>query len=192
MKHNNKRIARPSIQSVPIEFNHATATSVGIAGTSNDWKPEATPMVPLGDGRWHNDLALAPGVYESVEKILVRGIHLEITPALRAAALRKGARLLRHQARLVRVRIEIEYTTDARAQFVAKGHIEIGGPDLVASVASEDAYKSLDLLVNKLDRMLRERSRIRADQRNNRPEGTEFRDRLAQPSEAASPVLVEG
>ena len=125
---------------------------------------------------------------ESVEKIIVRGIHLEITPALRAAALKKCARLLRHQTRMVRVRLEIEQTKDAHAPFVAKGHIEIGGPDLVASVASEDAYKSVDLLTDKLDRMLRERSRTRADQRNNRPEGTEFRDRLAQPGEAAAPT----
>ena len=149
-------------------------------------------MAPSGDGRWHNDRAtLAPGVREPVDKILVRGIHLEITPALRAAALRKGARLLRHEGRLVRIRFEIEYTRVSCVQFVAKGLIEIGGPDLVASVASEDAYKALDLLIKKLDRMLRERSRFRADQRNNRPEGTEFRDRLAQPREAASSVFVE-
>lgn len=102
------------------------------------------------------------------EKILVRAIHFDLTPALRDAALEKGARLLRHTSRLVRVRLDLEYdhTKSDRTAFRAKGRIEIAGPDLVARVASEDAYKSLDLLIDKLDRMLRERSRHRADQRN--------------------------
>ena len=108
---------------------------------------------------------------EPAEKIIVRGIHLEITPALRAAALEKGTRLFRHHARLVRARLDLEHNhaADDHSRFIAKGHIEISGPDLIASVASGDAYKSLDLLIDKLDRMLRERSRARADRRNNRP-----------------------
>lgn len=116
---------------------------------------------------------------ESAEKILVSGVHLEITPALRESVLKKAARLLRHQIKLVRVRISLEHVKVDRTPFVAKGHIEIGGPDLIASVASDDGYKSIDLLVDRLDRMLRERIRASADRRNNRPEGTEFRDYLA-------------
>jgi len=49
---------------VHIEFNHVTATKVSIAGTFNDWRPEASPMVPLGEGRWLKELVLPPGVYE--------------------------------------------------------------------------------------------------------------------------------
>ena len=49
---------------VHIEFKHSTATRIGIAGTFNDWRPEATPMIPMGDGRWLKELVLAPGVYE--------------------------------------------------------------------------------------------------------------------------------
>ncbi|MEO6002068.1 MAG: ribosome-associated translation inhibitor RaiA [Opitutus sp.] len=123
----------------------------------------------------------SPAPSEPADKIIVRGIHLDITPALRAAALEKAARLFRHDARLVRARLDLEHnhSADNDARFIAKGHIEISGPDLIASVASGDAYKSLDLLIDKLDRMLRERSRARTDGRNNRPEGTEFGDRLA-------------
>ena len=105
---------------------------------------------------------------DPAEKILVRAIHFDLTPALRAAALDKGSRLLRHTSRLVRVRLDLEYdhTKGNRSAFLAKGHIEIAGPDLIARVASEDACKSLNLLIDKLDRMLRERSRHRADRRN--------------------------
>ncbi len=44
--------------------------------------------------------------------------------------------------------------------------MEIGGPDLMASTASEDAYKSLDLLVDKLDELLRRRHQKRVNSRN--------------------------
>ncbi len=116
-----------------------------------------------------SDQLINPPPSEVAENILVRGIHLEITPALRVAALEKGARLFRHHTRIIRVRLDLELNHAAAddSRFIAKGHIEISGPDLIASVASEDAYKSLDLLIDKLDRMLRERSRARADRRNN-------------------------
>jgi len=51
-------------QSVRIEFKHPTASAVAIAGTFNDWRPEATQMVRVADGRWLKDLALPPGLYE--------------------------------------------------------------------------------------------------------------------------------
>jgi len=49
---------------------------------------------------------------------------------------------------------------------VAKGHIELNGAPKVASAGTDDLYKSIDLLVEKLDRMLRRRSRIRKTKRN--------------------------
>ena len=49
---------------VHIEFNHTGAKAVAIAGTFNDWRPDASPMVPLGDGRWAKELVLPPGTYE--------------------------------------------------------------------------------------------------------------------------------
>jgi 1,4-alpha-glucan branching enzyme len=49
---------------VRLEFLQPTAKSVSIAGTFNDWRPGATEMVLLGEGRWVKELVLAPGVYE--------------------------------------------------------------------------------------------------------------------------------
>ena len=49
---------------VQVEFVDPTANTVAIAGTFNDWRPGATPMVLLGEGRWRKELVLAPGVYE--------------------------------------------------------------------------------------------------------------------------------
>ena len=55
-KHEAKRIH--------FEFASPTAASVAIAGTFNEWRPNATPMIPLGQGRWAKDVALPPGDYE--------------------------------------------------------------------------------------------------------------------------------
>ena len=46
------------------EFNHPTATTISVAGTFNDWRPGAAPMIPLGAGRWIKALTLPPGTYE--------------------------------------------------------------------------------------------------------------------------------
>ena len=95
------------------------------------------------------------------EKLLFRGIHVSLTEAMRAALHTKVERLLRHEPRIDRVRIDIERdATRGREVYLAKGHIEIGGPDILASVASEDAYKAADLLIDKLDRLIRRRSSV--------------------------------
>lgn len=94
-------------------------------------------------------------------KILLRGIHLTLTDALRDNLREKAERLFRHDPRIDRVRIDLEHdTTRGRAVFVAKGHIEIGGPDLLATVASENAYKAIDLMIDKLDRLLVRRGEL--------------------------------
>ena len=46
------------------ELYHAQAATVCIAGSFNDWQPNAAPMVALGDGRWVKELTLPPGRYE--------------------------------------------------------------------------------------------------------------------------------
>ena len=94
--------------------------------------------------------------------LIVSGIHLELTPSLKTFVQEKSERLFRHEESIVRVRIELE--SDAKqavsTRFVAKGHIEIHGPDMNASVASDEMHKAVDMLVDKLDRMLRRRARL--------------------------------
>lgn len=61
---NNRVAGESKPNAVHIEFTQASATAVGIAGSFNDWRPEATPMIRLDDGRWAKELALPPGEYE--------------------------------------------------------------------------------------------------------------------------------
>lgn len=92
-------------------------------------------------------------------KVILRGVHLELTDAMKAIMNDKAARLLRHEPRIDRIRIDVELdkTKTAKDHFIAHGRIEIAGPDIVASADSEDAYKSVDLLADKLDGLLRKR-----------------------------------
>lgn len=60
----DKKDNGPISRSIRIEFTHPTAVAVAIAGTFNDWRPDATQMAPVGDGRWLKELALEPGTYQ--------------------------------------------------------------------------------------------------------------------------------
>ena len=95
--------------------------------------------------------------------LIISGVHLDLTEALKSTVTEKVEKLYRHENHLIRLRVELEFNANNSKQkeYVAKGHLEINGPTMVASVATEDLYKSIDLLVIKLDRMLRRRSRLR-------------------------------
>lgn len=58
------RHAGGSTPTVNLEFIHPSATTVCVAGSFNDWRTEATPMIPLGGGRWRKELTLPPGTFE--------------------------------------------------------------------------------------------------------------------------------
>jgi len=95
-------------------------------------------------------------------EVIVSGIHLDLTSSLKFYVNEKVERLLRHEERIVRIKVELEYDgkNDVAHPFIAKGHIVIHGPDMNCSVATDDCHKSVDLLVDRLDRMLRRRARL--------------------------------
>jgi 1,4-alpha-glucan branching enzyme len=56
------RAPRPA--RVSLELVEPAAQQVYVAGSFNEWKPETTPLVALGNGRWKGDLKLGPGRHE--------------------------------------------------------------------------------------------------------------------------------
>ena len=64
--HNHDNAPGPALQLMPVrfEFTHPTATTVCVAGTFNQWKPEAKTLHSSGVGNWWKETALAPGTYE--------------------------------------------------------------------------------------------------------------------------------
>jgi len=101
-------------------------------------------------------------------ELIVSGIHLELTPSLKTFVREKADRLFRHEERIVRIRVELECDRSQETQsiFKAKGHVQIHGPDLNASVESDECHKAVALLVDKLDRMLQRRHQLLRVKRN--------------------------
>jgi len=64
--HNHDNGPGPTPQLVPVrfEFIHPTARTVCVAGTFNNWQPEAKTLHSSGVGNWWKETALAPGTYE--------------------------------------------------------------------------------------------------------------------------------
>ncbi|HWL15670.1 MAG TPA: HPF/RaiA family ribosome-associated protein [Opitutus sp.] len=91
-------------------------------------------------------------------KLLLRGLHLELDDATRTLAESKAKRLFRHEPRIDRVRIDVAREPRGRSEtFRAAGRIELAGPDLTASVTTDTPLASINLVIDKLDRMLRKR-----------------------------------
>jgi len=101
-------------------------------------------------------------------EVIVSGIHLELTPSLKTFVREKAERLFRHQERIVRIRVELECDRNAAVgmQFKAKGHIQIHGPDMNATVQTDECHKAISMLVDKLDRMLQRRHQLLRVKRN--------------------------
>lgn len=105
---------------------------------------------------------------EIASKLILQGVHVDLTPAMQNIMREKFAVLLRHNERIIRVNIRLnkDQTRGRQSHYTATGQIEIGGPDLVAHVEGDDAYNVLDGLVEKLDKLLRDRHERRKDRRN--------------------------
>jgi putative sigma-54 modulation protein len=109
--------------------------------------------------------------------IVVSGVHMDLTDALKETVCAKVERLLRHNPRIIRVLVELVYTrcSDHSREFGAQIRLELPGPDIVVREESDDLYKSIDILVDKVDRQLRRRHRLDKEKRNH-PHPTDLGD----------------
>jgi 1,4-alpha-glucan branching enzyme len=64
--HNHDNAPGPGLQLMPVrfEFTDRSATAVCVAGTFNNWQPEAKALHPDGAGKWWKETPLKPGDYE--------------------------------------------------------------------------------------------------------------------------------
>ena len=110
------------------------------------------------------------------QELIVSGIHLDLTPSLKTFVREKSERLFRHEERILRLRVELEYDQKEAVgvRFKAKGHIVVQGPEMNASVESNECHKAVSLLIDKLDRMLERRAKLaRARRHEARPVETD-------------------
>jgi putative sigma-54 modulation protein len=112
-------------------------------------------------------------------KIIMQGVHIELTAAMQNIIREKFSVLLRHNEWIVRINVRLhqDQQRGKNYHYTATGQIEISGPDVIATVKGEDAYSVLDGLVEKLDEQLRERHERRKDKRNH-PRDVEIETQL--------------
>lgn len=115
------------------------------------------------------------------DKIIMQGVHVELTPAMQNVIREKFSVLLRHNERIIRINVRLnqDQKLGQNHHYSATGQIEIGGPDIVATVKGEEAYSVLDGLVEKLDELLSDRHERRKDKRNH-PRDTDLETELPQ------------
>jgi putative sigma-54 modulation protein len=128
--------------------------------------PQIEP--PIRRGVVYPHMATPHFSQDDASKIIIQGIHLDITAALQNYIREKFSVLLRHNEWIVRIHVRLaqDQARGTNRHFTATGQVEMRGPDLVASVKGDDAYNVLDGLVEKLDEQLRERHERLKDRRN--------------------------
>lgn len=81
------------------------------------------------------------------------GHHIEITPPLKTYAEDKLERILRHFDRIIKIDFTFEIE---KLQQIVRATVFVSGAKLHAESKSDDMYKAIDLLVDKLDRQIKE------------------------------------
>jgi len=56
--------SKPNGNGVRLELLKPGARQVCVAGSFNGWKPEKTPLIQMGNGRWVGNLSVKPGRHE--------------------------------------------------------------------------------------------------------------------------------
>jgi len=98
-----------------------------------------------------------------IDDLKIEFIHINKKPIHIAILKQKCQKLLDHSESIIDLRVELIRDTHSRShknEFIAKGHLNLKGKSSVLSSASDDILKSIDLLVYKMDRVLRRKSRI--------------------------------
>ena len=116
---------------------------------------------------------------DTESKIIMQGVHLELTDAMKNAVHEKVGRLLTRNERIVRINVRIRQDQQLGTEhhYTVTGQIEINGPDLVATVEGKEVYDLIDQLSEKLDHLLHRRHGLRKDHRNH-PHDVELDARL--------------
>ncbi|MDR2845115.1 MAG: ribosome-associated translation inhibitor RaiA [Puniceicoccales bacterium] len=102
------------------------------------------------------------------DSICLTGLNLQLTDAMKTSVSAKMEKLFKHNEHIIRINVELEYQPSHKHQgeFIAKAQVEVSGPDIILSVKSDDLYKSIDLLTEKLARQIRRRHRLVKEKRN--------------------------
>ncbi len=96
--------------------------------------------------------------------LILSGVHFELKEGHKNLVSEKMEKIFKHEEKIIRARIELVHDSKSSShenEYMAKGHLELKGTTITISTASHTINKAIDDLVEKLDRGLRRRSRLR-------------------------------
>ena len=88
------------------------------------------------------------------------GHHVEVTPALRGYVFKKFERISRHFEQLIDVHCVL---TVEKLTHKAEATLHVRGNNIHADAAEPDMYAAIDMLTDKLDRLVKKHKEKRAD-----------------------------
>lgn len=94
--------------------------------------------------------------------LTLTGHQLEVTPAIRAYVIGKLERITRHFDHVIDVAVVLSVD---KLRHKAEANVHVRGKDLHAEAVEEDMYAAIDLLVDKLDRMVLKHKEMRGEHR---------------------------
>jgi len=95
--------------------------------------------------------------------LILSGLHFDLKDGHKSLVSEKMEKIFKHEEKIIRARVELEHDSKSSShkdEFIAKGHLELKGTTITISTASDNINKSIDDLIEKLDRGLRRRSRL--------------------------------
>ena len=95
-------------------------------------------------------------------RVNLSGHHVDVTPALRTYVGKKLGRALRHCDRVIDVQCTL---TVEKLRHQAESTVWLAGTSIHAATVHEDMYAAIDLLADKLDRLLMKQKERMVDHR---------------------------
>ena len=95
--------------------------------------------------------------------LILSGLHFDLKDGHKSLVSEKMEKIFKHEEKIIRARVELEHgirSSTRENEYTAKGHLELKGTTITISSSSDDIYKSIDDLIEKLDRGLRRRARL--------------------------------
>jgi putative sigma-54 modulation protein len=120
-----------------------------------------------------------PALLERLMNLTLTGHHLDVTPAIRDYVVAKLDRITRHFDHVIDVNVVLSVDKLARK---VEANVHVRGKDLHAEAVDGDMYAAIDLLSDKLDRMVLKHKEIRAA---HRPDGAGAKRQSAGRSEGS-------
>ena len=93
------------------------------------------------------------------------GLNLEVTAALREYVSTKLARINRHAENILST--TVNFSTVEKGQHKVDVSVHVAGRNFYADAVEDDMYAAIDILMDKLDRMLVKHKEINTDHRAN-------------------------